>query len=323
MNSSNLTNRNTFSNPRGTGYSIGGVRKTTLAYDAASGRLVGMAAESDNFTWEYLAGTNLKSKLTYPNAATAEWTYEAERDLIAQVKNTVNGNVISQYDYAHDALGRRTSAAKSGTMMAASENLAYGYNARSELVSAVSDTDANYNYAYAFDDIGNRKTASEAGTALTYTANNLNQYTSVAPSAEGVAEALTYDADGNATVIQTATGTWQISYNAENRPVRWTNAETGTVITMTFDSQGRRTEYKSVTNGAQNTWLRFLYDGYLCVQVLYSNEPYNVFKEFVWDPTEPVATRPLVFRYAPNSLNLFYAFDGNKNVSDVFYRMNS
>ena len=57
--------------------------------------------------------------------------------------------------------------------------------------------------------------------------------------------------------------------------------------------------------------------------MLYSNEPYNVFKEFVWDPTEPVATRPLVFRYAPNSLNLFYAFDGNKNVSDVFYRMNS
>jgi|GEM_PF-438168 len=309
---------------RSTGYSVGNTRKTTLSYDAASGRLVGLAAGSDSFAWEYLAGTGLKSKLTYPNAATAEWTYEAERDLIACVKNTVNGNVISQYDYTHDALGRRVSAAKSGTMMAAvSENLAYGYNARSELVSAVSDVDANYNYAYAFDDIGNRKTASEAGTQSTYSANNLNQYTSITPSAEGVAEALTYDADGNATLIRTSTGTWQISYNAENRPVRWTNAETGTVITMTFDSQGRRTEYKSVTNGVQNTWLRFLYDGYLCIQVLYSNAPYNVFKEFVWDPTEPVATRPLVFRYAPNSLNLFYAFDGNKNVSDVFYRLNS
>ncbi len=35
------------------------------------------------------------------------------------------------------------------------------------------------------------------------------------------------------------------------------------------------------------------------------------------------ATRPLIFRYAPSSLNLFHAFDGNKNVSDVFYRMNS
>ena len=30
-------------------------------------------------------------------------------------------------------------------------------------------------------------------------------------------------------------------------------------------------------------------ENYLCVQVLYSNELYNVFKEFVWDPTEPVA----------------------------------
>ncbi len=31
----------------------------------------------------------------------------------------------------------------------------------------------------------------------------------------------------------------------------------------------------------------------------------------------------IFIRYAPNSLNLFYAFDGNKNVSDVFYRMTS
>ena len=49
--------------------------------------MLGLAAGSDNFTWEYLVGTNLKSKPTYPNAATAEWTYEAERDLIAKVKN--------------------------------------------------------------------------------------------------------------------------------------------------------------------------------------------------------------------------------------------
>ncbi|MBQ8723601.1 MAG: hypothetical protein IJY80_04870, partial [Opitutales bacterium] len=43
-----------------------------------------------------------------------------------------------------------------------------------------------------------------------------------------------------------------IEYNAENRPARWTNAATGTVITMAYDSQGRRVEYKSVTNGTQN-----------------------------------------------------------------------
>ena len=34
--------------------------------------------------------------------------------------------------------------------------------------------------------------------------------------------------------------------------------------------------------------------------------------EFVWDPTEPIATRPLAM-YAKNwGLNLFYSHDGNK-----------
>ena len=218
------------------------------------------------------------------------------------------------------------STSRNGT----TQNDNFGYNSRSEITTA---TLGNDNYAYAFDHIGNRATEAVAGTENAYATNSLNQYTEICsaepnqqtaePSNQPSSLQLSYDADGNATLVQTSTGTWNVEYNAENRPVRWTNAETGTVITMTFDSQGRRTEYKSVTNGTQNTWLRFLYDGYLCVQVLYSNEPYNVFKEFVWDPTEPVATRPLVFRYAPNSLNLFYAFDGNKNVSDVFYRMTS
>ena len=41
--------------------------------------------------------------------------------------------------------------------------------------------------------------------------------------------------------------------------------------------------------------------------------------EFVWDPTEPIATRPLVMRAKNWGLNLFYTHDGNKNVSEVFY----
>ncbi|MBQ8446049.1 MAG: hypothetical protein IJX22_06665, partial [Opitutales bacterium] len=137
-------------------------------------------------------------------------------------------------------------------------------------------------HTYFFDHIGNRATEAVAGTQSSYSANNLNQYDSIS-TGEAVSSPLQYDADGNATQIQTSTGTWTIEYNAENRPIRWTNAATGTVITMAYDSQGRRVEYKSVTNGTQNTWLRFLYDGYLCIQVLYSNSPYNVFKEFVWD----------------------------------------
>ena len=41
--------------------------------------------------------------------------------------------------------------------------------------------------------------------------------------------------------------------------------------------------------------------------------------EFVWDSTEPIATRPLAMRAKNWGLNLFYTHDGNKNVSEVFY----
>ena len=155
--------------------------------------------------------------------------------------------------------------------------------------------------------------------------NALNQYTEIysaepnqqtaEPSNQPSSLQLSYDADGNATQVQTSTGTWNVEYNAENRPVRWTNAATGTVITMSFDSQGRRTEYKSVTNGAQNMWLCFLYDsqgrrfekkvtvagtttlhhryiyrGYLQIAALdLTRSAHPALWLVTWDPTEPVA----------------------------------
>ena len=79
------------------------------AYDPATGRLATMG----DFAWEYLPGSHLKSRLTYPNGATAEWDYEPTRDLLARVTNTINGTVASQYTYTNDLLGRRTAIAKS------------------------------------------------------------------------------------------------------------------------------------------------------------------------------------------------------------------
>ncbi len=80
----------------------------------------------------------------------------------------------------------------------------YGYNIRDELIAADE-------VSYAYDDIGNRTTAE--GKA--YTANNLNQYTVID---DFVSQ---YDADGNQTLIKTETGVWSVTYNAENRPIRW------------------------------------------------------------------------------------------------------
>ena len=39
--------------------------------------------------------------------------------------------------------------------------------------------------------------------------------------------------------------------------------------------------------------------------------------DFVWDPTEPIATRPLWMQRPAGSYNFFYFHDGNKNVSEL------
>ena len=204
------------------------------------------------------------------------------------------------------------------------QNDTFGYNPRSELTSA---TLGNANYAYAFDNIGNRETSSEAGTALAYTANNLNQYTSIAQSssssqeegdrAEGVVEALTYDADGNATLIQTSTGTWAISYNGANRPVCFRNEETDTTVDCGYDSQGRRYFKKVTVAGTVTLHHRYIYRGYLqiaCVDCTRSGHPALWF--VTWDPSQPTATRPLAIQ--KDGTWFTYGYDITKNICEVF-----
>jgi len=322
---------------RSLGYSLVGrddpiapQRQSTLAYDLATGRLSSMLAAGSEipFAWNYLAGSDLKSSLAYPNALTASWTYDANNQLL-QVCNATPTNVISQYDYTYDAAGRRVQIARSGTAMSETRTDVYGYNARNELISASklggSQSSAT-EYAYSYDDIGNRLTSLDLGTNRTYTANNLNQYTLVgrgdptAPEEEFLPQ---FDDDGNQTLVKTATGIWSVIYNGENRPTLWSciqsnnsNNTNNQTISMSYDRMGRR-----VTKNDR----RFVYDGYLQVAEL-SPDPilhsqFSILHSYVWDPTEPVATRPLVWiTLATNhqsSTTSFYTHDGNKNVSEV------
>ena len=171
----------------------------------------------------------------------------------------------------------------------------YGYNIRDELIAADE-------VSYAYDDIGNRTTAE----GKTYTASNLNQYTAIDDFAPQ------YDDDGNQTLIKTETGIWSVVYNAENRPIRWQSGDT--VITMSFDRMGRRVEMR--TQSADSDLLqRFAYDNYLCIQQLRGTDN-TLFHSYVWDPTEPIATRPLIFLPASDDVACYF-HDGNKNVSDL------
>ena len=295
---------------RDLGYTIDNSRKSIVEYEADTARMKRVMMAGAWFTYYYLPGTDLKSRLQYGGSGSAYYTYEQSRDLLTQVRNHINGGVISQYDYVNDAAGRRTAITRSGSMMSETRTDAYGYNDRSELTNAVKNAESAEEYAYQYDDIGNRLSSLDIGTNRTYTANALNQYTNIV---EGADEFLPqFDDDGNQTLIKTATGLWQVSYNGENRPVLW---ECGTTnIVMKFDRMGRRVEYIETVNSVTNTHHRFVYDGYLCIQRLNALANNAIDLVFGWDPSEPVATRPLVLQKY-GQYNMFYTHDGNKNVS--------
>ena len=314
---------------RSLGYSLNGVRQSTLAYDPATGRLASMQIppeQSNNpnnqtikqFSWNYLAGSDLKSSLDYPNGLAASWAYDANGQLL-QVKNAFPTNTISQYDYAYDAAGRRVQIARSGSAMSENRTDVYGYNARGELVFSRGDAEgAENDFAYEYDNIGNRLTSLDLGTNRTYIANNLNQYTSISNSALSASprEAFTpqFDDDGNQTLIKTETGIWSVTYNGENRPTLWScvqsnnsnNTNNQTILSMSYDRMGRRV--------AKNDQ-RFVYDGYLQIANFEHSTSNIELQTFVWDPSEPVATRPLVWNRDTSAA--YYTHDGNKNVSEV------
>ena len=161
-----------------------------------------------------------KSGSAFAQNDTLSYGYNEKSELTNAV-----ASVDSDYRYSYDPAGRRVACAKSGSAFAQNDTLSYGYNEKSELTNAVAAVDSNYRYTYDFDDIGNRKTSSERGTNSVYAANQLNQYTEISDSALSASPRETFtpqfDDDGNQTLIQTATGIWQVQYNGENRPIFW------------------------------------------------------------------------------------------------------
>ena len=292
---------------RNTGYAINGTRQTIIGYDTC-GRISTMqvpAAEErmnlhsttttpnyNSFHWNYLPGSDLKASLQYPNGLTASWTYDANNQLL-QVCNATPTNVISQFDYTYDAAGRRVAMTKSGLAMSRNDTIDYAYNSRSELTNALARADVDYNYAYAYDDIGNRISSTERGTNTVYAANELNQYTAVDDFTPE------FDADGNQTLVKTATGIWRIAYNGENRPVVWCRTLDGFRLAMTYDHMGRRRDKNK---------RQFFYYWYFQVSDNRDNA-------YIWNPTEPIATRTLT--WFENGHSHYFVHDGNKNVVEV------
>lgn len=97
--------------------------------------------------------------------ASASYAYEPNRNLKTQVLNQWGTNVVSQFDDVNDPIGRRTQ--RIDTLSVTND---FGYNARSELASALMGTNT---YGYVYDPIGNRLTATNHAEVWHYAANEL------------------------------------------------------------------------------------------------------------------------------------------------------
>ena len=241
-------------------------------------------------------------------------SYETQRDLLTGMAYHRGSTLVTQREYTYDVLRRPTArtTSRQGNVV----NDSFVHNTRSELASAQVNGET---YGYDYDNVGNRRMSMEAGDYAFYEANALNQYTDITGAEDETDFSFTpiFDADGNQTVIKTETGIWAAVYNAENRPVSFTNEATGTVVTCAYDSMGRRSFKQVTVNGTVTLHQRYLYRGYLqiaCIDLTRSHHPGLWL--ITWDPTEPIATRPLAIQ--KDGTWYTYGLDLAKNVCEVF-----
>ena len=156
------------------------------------------------------AGSRLTNTVfTLPNGSVliCSLTRETGRpELITRRDYHYGANSVYWHECSFDLLGRPTNVVDSTMLVRA-----YGYNNRNELSFATSGTNA---FAYAYDTIGNRTFTIVNSETNLYSANNLNQYTSILRTSAPPREP-TYDADGN--LMQD--DKYSYAYDSENRLV--------------------------------------------------------------------------------------------------------
>ncbi|MFR0849006.1 RHS repeat domain-containing protein [Akkermansia sp.] len=288
------------------------------------GAMIGMNMEGLDtpFTWQYDQISGFLNQLSYPNGMVRRNTYHPQLYLLASIGYEVpgNGGRVAGHVYQYDHLMRPVQRKDSWEAATPATTRDFTYNGRSELTG--DQIQQRNNFAYQYDNIGNRKTARELEEEISYGTNRLNQYTNIMKA--DVSFDPLYDADGNQTRIRTSTGIWNVCYDANDRPVSFTSEDGRTVVACGYDYQGRRFEKKVLVNGTAASRTYYLYRGYLQVAELDLMHPQPVLvKDYVWDPTETIATRLLMMTCwkadeTETGGHLFFMHDALKNVTSIF-----
>ena len=299
------------------------VQRSHLDYDRKNG-IAGMNLEGleTPFTWNYDETSGFLNRLTYPNGMIRNNTYHPKLNLVTSIsyEQERNGQTVAGHEYQYDTLMRpikRRDFLDTATPEMVRD---FTYNSRSELIKDQIQQGENFSYLY--DNIGNRRSASKLEEEISYQANRLNQYSEVIKATASFEPA--YDPDGNQTRIKTSTGIWEVSYDANDRPVTFTSQDKRTVIECGYDYQGRRFSKKITVNGSTASHAWFLYRGYLQIAELNLMHPLPMLnKTYLWDPTAFTATRILMMTcWKENGMSvdkhLCFMHDAQKNVTSIF-----
>lgn len=204
------------------------------------------------------AGRN--TALAHENGITQERQYDAASQLLSNLHRKA-GLTVSGHTYTHDTTGRRTGETFANGLTPART---YGYDAADQVASV--EYGGGLTDSYAYDAAANRTTATVAalgGTATTYTANNVNQYTSIGGAVTRLPQ---HDANGNLTNDGAGnTYTW----DSENRLLSISGLNSAglpSVVSYTYDGQHRRVTKRTAVSGTVTEKTHYVYDGWNVIE---------------------------------------------------------
>jgi RHS repeat-associated protein len=191
-----------------------------------------------------LAGNRIGKALE--NGTHTAYEYDDANRLLS-IDHRKAGVTLQRFDYTLDILGNRTTRAEANAGQPTRTD-AYGYDFTDQLTQVKYDQSASgTNYTrkvdYDYDAAGNREavmddtdgTGPTAPLTTPYTANDLNQYTSIDSLALP-----TYDNNGNLTTMQAKLGdpVWTYQFDAQNRLIEG-NINNVPQFTFTYDARNR------------------------------------------------------------------------------------
>jgi RHS repeat-associated protein len=277
---------------RPTGFMLGNEHAVGYGYDV-SGRLATLSAQglpnlpgkTHAFEYIYEPGSSLIDKVTGP-VHEVDNTYEANRNVLIEKMNTRTVGTpdeLSVIGYTVNKIGQREQRNLSGLIRSEfyggqAEDIyptGWTYDALGQVTSEdkpapLQENEPNPDRGYSYDLIGNRKTSTLNGITTAYSANELNQYTSIRPlplgegGGEGSPLQPAYDQDGNMTAgLLNGSGNGQFEYDGANQLIRTQATAISNPTRYAYDALGRRIAKISYnTNNEPTSTTVFLYDGW-------------------------------------------------------------